>query len=305
MITVACAVLCLVFSAIPAGAAPPSPPFKQCPAIGVDTSCEILIVVNQNGTVTALQDPSQPPYDASEDTLLGVQNDSSFNLSMIHLSGVLTQADPFAPYDFDGDGICTNAPPFPGMPAGCPFGPTGYEGPGTSFANISADKLSGDVVFTNGLAPGASAYFSLEGTIQVGDLTIKLPPLPPTCPPMAQGPELWPPNHKLVNVTIAGVTDPNGDPVTINVTGVTQDEPTNGLGDGDTPIDAFITPNSPVVQIRAERSGLGDGRVYVIHYTATDTTGLSCQGTSTVTVPHDQKPGHVAIDSGQNYDSTK
>lgn len=39
-----------------------------------------------------------------------------------------------------------------------------------------------------------------------------------------------PPNHKLVPVEIVGVTDPNNDAVTITITGVTQDEPVNGLG---------------------------------------------------------------------------
>jgi hypothetical protein len=108
---------------------------------------------------------------------------------------------------------------------------------------------------------------------------------------------LWPPNHQLVPVTISGVTDPNGDAVTINVTGVTQDEPTNGLGDGDTgPADAVITANSAIVRLRAERSGTGNGRVYVVSFTATDPSGASCSGALRVTVQHDQKPGNVAID---------
>jgi hypothetical protein len=37
-----------------------------------------------------------------------------------------------------------------------------YEGPGITFSNISADKKSGTVNFTNGLASGASLFFSLE-----------------------------------------------------------------------------------------------------------------------------------------------
>ena len=117
--------------------------------------------------------------------------------------------------------------------------------------------------------------------------------------------KLWPPNHQLRSITISGVTD--ADPtntVSINVTSVTQDEPTNGLGDGDTPVDAVITPNSNVVKLRAERSGTGDGRVYVINFTATDNHGATCTGTATVTVPHDQKPGNVAVNSGQTFNST-
>jgi hypothetical protein len=126
---------------------------------------------------------------------------------------------------------------------------------------------------------------------------------PPECSQAAANPAaLWPPNHKMVPVTIGGVTDPDGDPVTITVDGVTQDEPTNGLGDGDTAPDAEIGGGD--VSVRAERSGKGDGRVYVISFTADDGLGGACQGTVTVTVPHDQRPGGAAVDSGQAFDST-
>jgi hypothetical protein len=40
--------------------------------------------------------------------------------------------------------------------------------------------------------------------------------------------------------------------------------------------------------VRAERSGLGDGRVYHIDFTATDTQNQTCMGDVTVCVPHDQ-----------------
>ena len=66
-------------------------------------------------------------------------------------------------FGLDGDGICAGFSP--GPPA-CPYGPTGYEGPNTSFANISANGTTGDVVFTGGLAPGQSTYFSLEDKLQ-------------------------------------------------------------------------------------------------------------------------------------------
>jgi hypothetical protein len=126
---------------------------------------------------------------------------------------------------------------------------------------------------------------------------------PPDCSGASADPDsLWPPNHRMVPITIGGVTDPDGDPVAITIDGVTQDEPTNGLGDGDTAPDAVISGGD--VSVRAERSGTGDGRVYVISFTADDGLGGTCQGSVTVTVPHDQKPGNVAVDSGQAYDST-
>jgi hypothetical protein len=91
--------------------------------------------------------------------------------------------------------------------------------------------------------------------------------------------------------------------VTITITGVTQDEPLNGLGDGDTAPDAQVGSASNTVLLRAERSGAGDGRVYRISYTASDPAGASCSGVVTVGVPHDQGPNGGPVDSGLVVDS--
>jgi uncharacterized repeat protein (TIGR01451 family) len=122
----------------------------------------------------------------------------------------------------------------------------------------------------------------------------------PICTKLTAGPPLWPPNHKLHLVTVSGATDPDGNPLTTSITSVTQDEPLNGLGDGDTSPDAFPGPVSDQALIRAERSGTGDGRVYALHVTVTDGVGGECSGVATVTVPHDQS-GAPAVDSGQIY----
>ena len=111
---------------------------------------------------------------------------------------------------------------------------------------------------------------------------------------------LWPPNHNMVPVSIAGVVDPNGNSI-ITITGVTQDEPTNGLGDGDTAVDAIINADGTVL-LRSERSGKGDGRVYRVHYTASDLEG-SVSGMVKVGVPHSKKTDPLR-DSGGVFDST-
>jgi hypothetical protein len=103
---------------------------------------------------------------------------------------------------------------------------------------------------------------------------------------------LWPPNHKLVPISI-GVTlsDNCGDTTTATqcqVTNVTSNEPINGRGDGNTDWDWEIT--GPLgLMLRAERAGLLNSRIYTIWVVCTDPSGASTTGTTTVTVPHDQR----------------
>jgi hypothetical protein len=112
---------------------------------------------------------------------------------------------------------------------------------------------------------------------------------------------LWPPNHKLVLVTLSGATDADGDPVAITIVGVTQDEPVR-----DNPLDrpdALIGAVGGSVWLRAERQGNGDGRVYRISYMASDGKGGTCGGVVVVGVPHDLGARSIAVDSGLVFDS--
>jgi hypothetical protein len=132
----------------------------------------------------------------------------------------------------------------------------------------------------------------------------------PQCPDCsaaaASGAEIWPPNHKWVNQTVVGVSDPNGQPVAITVEFIRQDEPTNTVGDGNTCPDGSGVGTS-VARVRAERTGTprvpGNGRVYHIGFTATDPDGNICQGVVTACVPHDQGLRSVCVDGGPIYDS--
>jgi hypothetical protein len=116
---------------------------------------------------------------------------------------------------------------------------------------------------------------------------------------------LWPPNHAFVPIQIAGVQDPDGDPLTLNVTSIQQSEPVDTTGDGRTEIDgAGVGTANP--SVRAERSGKGlakSGRLYFINFTATDTKQGACSGTVVVGVPHDQGQRDLPSDTGQRYDS--
>jgi hypothetical protein len=127
---------------------------------------------------------------------------------------------------------------------------------------------------------------------------------PPNCATAIAAPRvLWPPNHRFHAVAVSGATDPDGDAVAIAVSGVTQDEPVDGSGDGASAPDARNGDRPSAVELRAERSGSGDGRVYRIAFSGTDGNGGSCTGSAIVGVPHDRRRGAEAIDSGGSYDS--
>jgi hypothetical protein len=142
---------------------------------------------------------------------------------------------------------------------------------------------------------------ALDSVPDVVNITVQDINDPPACGLAQAIPDrLWPPNHKMVSVEIVGVTDPDNEQVTITVTGVTQDEPVNDTGDGDTSPDAVIQGDT--VLLRAERAGDGNGRVYQVMFTADDGSGCTCDGTVTVYVPHDRK-ATSCVDDGQFYDS--
>lgn len=131
-----------------------------------------------------------------------------------------------------------------------------------------------------------------------------IPCSPPTGPPDCSGAvasieTLWPPDYQMRAVEVLGVTDPDGDPVTIQVTGVTSDEPTEGRGLVQCP-DARIEGGT--AYLRAERAPHGNGRVYTVLYTATDPSGQSCAGEIQVCVP--RSLNETCVDDGQNFDAT-
>jgi uncharacterized lipoprotein YddW (UPF0748 family) len=99
-------------------------------------------------------------------------------------------------------------------------------------------------------------------------------------------PVLFPPNHKMRNITLDYSVSDNCGAVTTTVT-VTSNEAAEGLNPGDEGPDWEVI-NNHKVKLRAERWGSGSGRVYTITIMATDASGNVTTQTAEVLVPHDR-----------------
>jgi hypothetical protein len=129
--------------------------------------------------------------------------------------------------------------------------------------------------YVNGIAvgPGDDVYVASGGSLARFSEN-----RPPDCSGATASPSvIWPANGKMVRISILGVTDSDGDPIAVKVTGIVQDE----IGS------AFSGIGSPAAQVKAERDGTGDGRVYRVQFEAVDPSGASCTGQVAVCVPHD------------------
>jgi hypothetical protein len=118
---------------------------------------------------------------------------------------------------------------------------------------------------------------------------------------------LWPPNHKYKTVQITDLVasasdlcDPSINISSVRIAKVTSDEPDNSGGDGNTTHDIVIAGDCKSVQLRSERMGGSNGRVYTITFKVTDASGNSATATAKVVVDHSQN-GSGAVDDGPQY----
>ncbi|MDD4497379.1 MAG: hypothetical protein PHV51_04400, partial [Methanosarcinaceae archaeon] len=83
------------------------------------------------------------------------------------------------------------------------------------------------------------------------------------------------------------------------ISSVSSDEPEDikGNGDGNT-LEDIVIQDSQTVDLRAEREGKGNGRVYTINFKVTDQSFNTATGAFQIWVPHDQGAGSLAEDDG-------
>lgn len=149
-----------------------------------------------------------------------------------------------------------------------------------SFFNVGTTTVNVSSTLNGSSTTGRTCSF----TVTVNDVE------PPVITSVTASPNvLWAPNHKMVPVTVTITSHDNcgiANCKIVNVNAVTSNEPVNGLGDGNTSPD-WVRVSDNQVNLRAERSGKGNGRVYTIHVQCTDIHGNTSYSSVNVTVPHD------------------
>ncbi len=151
---------------------------------------------------------------------------------------------------------------------------------------------------TVSLAPGPHS-FTLKVTDRGGRASAdgvlldvqdtQAPSLSATLPP---GLLLWPPNHRMIPVTVQVAASDLCGPVAWTLESLTSSEPDDdpGTSDGETSDDIQgATAGSPDTdfRLRAERSAAASGRTYLVTYRAVDGAGNTTTSTLPVQVPHD------------------
>lgn len=237
--------------------------------------------------------------------------------------------------DDDGDGLADDAdpdcdPPAPqvhvgdqvsrgGVAVSLPLPAKDADGDLLTYSEVTLPSwlmLSPDRGVLTGTTPAVSAETPYDVALRASDgaatavlqLTWTVVPnvnTPPGCSAAAAAPAvIWPPDHTMVRVAIAGVFDPDGGTPAVTITKIEQNEPTTGKGAGNTSVDGMLDGTTAFV--RAERSGKGRSRVYRIGFSATDASAASCSGQVFVVVPHDPANTAVpAVAEGAWRDSTK
>lgn len=204
-------------------------------------------------------------------------------------SGTRVQLDGTASSDADGQALTYTW-----------TSPSFTSGPVTG-ATPSVGLPVGTHVITLEVADGVDGADTDEVTVVVGDTT------PPVLRIGGTPLSLWPPNHSFWDVDInryvlaaSDSCDGSVDRYDVRWGEVTSDEPENGTGDGDTPVDIRIGDECRELEVRSERKGNGDGRVYRAEITLQDASGNTTSAVVAV-AKVDKAPPKPALDSGVAY----
>ena len=117
---------------------------------------------------------------------------------------------------------------------------------------------------------------------------------------------MWPPNHKYHTIDLIDVVTEASDLCDLTLSAddmvlasTSSDEEENAKGAGNTVDDMVIAGDCRTVDLRAERQGGGNGRVYTLDLEVTDASGNVGTAAAQVEVPHDEN--RTAADDGPAY----
>jgi hypothetical protein len=153
---------------------------------------------------------------------------------------------------------------------------------GNVTASVAASCAASNASFTLRVTDSAGAY--AEGT-----LNVTVTPTAPAVSASVGTSSLWPPNGDLVNIGLMASTTGNCAP-TMSVK-VYSNEDDQTPESGNSPDAKNIAPGT--LRLRSERTGSGDGRVYLIIVQATDSGGHTAYAAATVVVPHGQDDASI------------
>jgi hypothetical protein len=168
---------------------------------------------------------------------------------------------------------------------------------------LPSERLLGSELEIVALLPLGFHHVTLRatdtfGTTDTDDLFVEIVDTnPPQFTASVSPAELWPPNHRMADVSINWLVQDICDPVPqVKLQSLTSSEPDDAPdgGDGATTGDlGGWTQGTPqtAFTLRAERAGGGPGRIYRLTYEAADASGNTTPAMAIVTVPHDLGAG--------------
>jgi len=273
------------------------PPVITCPE---DTTVECT---GDGSAVVEFEVPATSECDDTVDVVCDPPSGSTFELGETVVTCTATD-------DLGNTSECTftvivvdTEPPVITCPADTTLECTGDGGAMLEFAATATDICDSEPTVT--CEPPSGSMFPLGETVVTctatdasGNssqctFTVKVED---TTPPVINSAEpsksrLWPPNHKMVEVSVSiDVEDVCDSTPTCQIIDVMSNEDINGRGDGNTEPDWIITGDLSV-QLRAERAGGGSSRVYYLVVRCEDDSGNGAEHTVEVVVPHDQRDG--------------
>ncbi len=218
-----------------------------------------FVTATVNVTVTNVNDAP-----VANDDSYSMNQDATLNVAAPGVLGNDTDADP-------GDTLNSTVVTFPANGTLAP----NADG---SFMYTPNPGFTGVDTFTYKADDGTSESNVATVTITVADTQ------GPNLTSSVSATSLWPVSHDLINVGLtASATDNSGDPVTIQVAVFSDEDDLTPASPGFSPDAKDIAPGT--LRLRAERDGTGDGRVYLIVVTATDSSNNVSRNFLTVVVP--------------------